>query len=110
MPQVSSQVIGWVALFAFQVWLGCWLSDPFTQSMYWSSDNFTTVFIVECMVSFLVSVLANEDLLKSVLEYSELMISAWKKDHPSDTEDDTVVRLSSEDKVEGLATVPRVSR
>ena len=110
MPQVSSQVIGWVALFAFQVWSGDWLGDPFIQLMYWLGDHFTINFAVECMVSFLISVLADEDLLKLVLECSELMISAWKKDHPSDTEDDTVVGLSSEDKTEGLAAAPGVSR
>ena len=110
MLQVSGQVIGQVALFAFQVWSGDWLSDPFTQSMYWSSDNFTTVFIVKCMVSFLVSVLADGDLLRLVLECLELMILAWKRDHPSNTKDDTVDRLSSEDKVEGLATIPGVAR
>ena len=109
-PQVSSQVTVWVALFAFQVWSGDWLSDLFTQSMYWLSDNFTTAFMVECMVSFLISVLADEDLLKSLLECSELMISAWKRDHPSNAEDDTVVRLSSKDEAEGLATAPGVAR
>ena len=62
------------------------------------------------MVSFLISVLANEDLLKSVLECLALMVSSWKKDHPSDTEDDITVGLSSKDEAEGLATAPRVAR
>ena len=110
MLQVSSQLIGQVVLFAFQVWSGDQSGDPFKQSMYWSGDHFTNNFAVKCMVSFLVSVLTNEDLLKSVLECSELMISAWKKDHPSDTKDDTVVWLSSEDEAEDLAATLRVSR
>ena len=78
--------------------------------MYWLSDNFNIIFIVECMVSFLISVLADEDLLKSVLECSELLASSWKRYHPSDTEDEELVGLSSEDEVEGLATQPRVAR
>ena len=109
-PQMSSQVIGWVAHFAFQVWSGDWSGVLFIQSMYWSGDDFTTNFAVECMVLFLVSILANEDLLKSVLECLELMILAWKRDHPSNTEDDTVVRLSSKDEVQGLATIPEMAR
>ena len=101
---------GQVAYFVFQVWLGGWSSVPFTQSMYWSSYNFNIIFIVKCMVSFLISVLADEDLLKSVLECLALLVSMWKRDHPCDTEDDELVRLSSEDEVEGLATQPGVAR
>ena len=62
------------------------------------------------MVSFLFSVLVDEDLLKSVLEYSNLVLSSWKRDHPSNTEDGVLVRLSSEDEAESLATQPRVAR
>ena len=64
----------------------------------------------QCVFFFLISVLADEDLLKSVLECSELMVSRWKVDHPSDTEEDITVRLSSEDEVEGLAASPGVAR
>ena len=78
--------------------------------MYWLSDPFTTVFMDECMVSFLVSVLADEELLKSVLECLALMVSSWKKDHPFDTEDDITFGLSSKDEAEVLATAPRVAR
>ena len=101
---------GQVTYFAFQVWSGDWSGVPFTQSMYWLGDNFTTIFAVECMVSFLASVLADEDLLKSVLECLDLVVSSWKRDHPSDTKDNVLVGLSSEDKAEGLATQPGVAR
>ena len=59
---------------------------------------------------FLVSVLANSDLLKSVLECSELVTSLWKCGHPSDTEEDPVVGLSSEDEAAGLEPESRVAR
>ena len=62
------------------------------------------------MVSFLISVLADEDLLKLVLECLDRVVLTWKRDHPSNTEEDTLVGLSSEDEVEGLATEPRVAR
>ena len=108
---VSSQVSGQVAYFAFQIWSGGnWSGVPFTQSMYWLGDHFTTNFAVECMASFLISVLADEDLLKSVLECSDLVVSTWKRDHPSNTKGDVLVVLSSEDEAEGLATEPWVAR
>ena len=50
----------------------------------------------------LFSVLADHDNLKSVLECSQLMRSKWKHDHPSDTEDETLVGLTSEDETEGM--------
>ena len=62
------------------------------------------------MFLFVVSVLANEDLLKSVLECSALQVSHWKVDHPSDTEEDVTVGLSSKDEAEGLEPIPRVAR
>ena len=62
------------------------------------------------MFLFVISVLADEDLLRSVLEYSTLQISHWKVDHPSDTEEEAVVGLSSEDEVEGLEPTPGVAR
>ena len=49
-------------------------------------------------------------LLKSVLECSMLKVSRWKVDHNSDTEDNGVVELSSEDEAEGLPATPRVAR
>ena len=65
--------------------------------------------MVKCMVSCLVSVLADEDLLKSVLECSELL-QLWKRDHPSDTEDEGLVGLSGEDEAEGPAIQSGVAR
>ena len=62
------------------------------------------------MVSFLISVLVDEDLLNLVLECSDLVVSLWKRDHPSDTEDDVLVGLSSKDEAEGLTTQPGVAR
>ena len=64
----------------------------------------------QCVFLFLVSFLANEDLLKSVLECSELIVLRWKVDHPSDTEEDITVGLSSEDEAEGLAASPGIAR
>ena len=56
------------------------------------------------------TVLADVNLLKSVLECSILKVSRWKVEHPSDTEDETLVGLSSEDEAEGLDAIPRVAR
>ena len=57
-----------------------------------------------------VSVLADQDLLKSVLECSALMVSCWKVEHPLDIEDNITIRLSSEDEAVGLDAAPRVAR
>ena len=62
------------------------------------------------MFLFVISALADEDLLKSVLECSALQVSHWKVDHPSDTEEDVTVGLSSENEAEGLEPTPRVAR
>ena len=56
------------------------------------------------------TVLADAYLLKAVLECSILKVSKWKVEHPSDTEDETLVGLSSEDEAEDLAVIPRVAR
>ena len=69
--------------------------------------------LTECLrilLHFLISVLADSDLLKMVLECSELVNSLWKPGHPSDTEEDPAVGLSSEDEVAGLEPEPRVAR
>ena len=50
--------------------------------------------------------IADVDLMKSVLEMSRLLTSPYKVEHPSDTEDRLDVRLSSEDEVEGLPADP----
>ena len=39
-----------------------------------------------------------------------LKVSRWKVEHPSDTEDETMVGLSSEDEAEGLEAIPGVAR
>ena len=49
------------------------------------------------MVLCLISVLADDDLLKPILECSALLPSLWMRDHPSDTEDEAAVGLLSED-------------
>ena len=56
------------------------------------------------------TVLADVNLVKSVLECSLLKVSRWKVEHPSDTEDETLVGLSSEDEAEGLDAIPGVAR
>ena len=63
-----------------------------------------------CLAFSLISVLADRDLLKSVLECSELVAPLWKCGHPSDTEEDPAVRLSSEDEAAGLEPEPGVAR
>ena len=50
--------------------------------------------------------IADVDLMKSVLEMSRLLTSPYKAEHPSDTEDRLDVGLSSEDEVEGLPADP----
>ena len=45
-----------------------------------------------------------------MLECSELVTSLWKHGHPSDTEEDPAVGLSSEDEAAGLEPEPRVAR
>ena len=45
-----------------------------------------------------------------MLECSELVTSLWKHGHPSDTEEDPAVDLSSEDEAAGLAPDPGVAR
>ena len=45
-----------------------------------------------------------------MLECSALQVSHWKVDHPSDTEEEVVVGLSSEDEAEGLEPTPWVAR
>ena len=54
--------------------------------------------------------MAGADLLKSVLECCDLVVSRWKTEHLSDTKDDNLVGLSSEDEAEGLAPTHGVAR
>ena len=53
---------------------------------------------------------AGRDLLKLVWECTELKASRWKILHPSDTEDEPNVGLSSEDEAEGMEVTPGVAR
>ena len=53
---------------------------------------------------------ADANLLKMVWECSGLMVSRWKIQHPSDTEDEQAVGLTSEDKAESLEAAPGVAR
>ena len=53
---------------------------------------------------------ADQDLLKSVWECTELKASPWKILHPSDTEDEPNVGISSEDEAEGMEAAPGVAR
>ena len=50
------------------------------------------------------------DLLKSVWECSEMKVSQWKILHPSDTEDEQNVGISSKDEAEDLEAAPGVAR
>ena len=56
------------------------------------------------------SVKADSNLLKMVWECSDLKVSQWKIQHPSDTEDEHTVGLTSEDEAEGLEAAPGVTR
>ena len=53
---------------------------------------------------------ADRDLLKSIWECSEMKVSRWKILHPSDTEDEQNVGISSEDEAEGFEAAPGVAR
>ena len=53
---------------------------------------------------------ADRNLLKSVWECSDIKLSRWKILHPSDTEDERNVGISSEDKAEGLEDAAGVAR
>ena len=48
--------------------------------------------------------------MKSVWECTELKASCWKILHPSDTEDEPNVGISSEDEAEGMEAAPGVAR
>ena len=54
------------------------------------SDNFIIILPIKCMVSFLISVLADVDLLKSVLNCLDLVVLSWKRDHPFNTKDGVI--------------------
>ena len=55
---------------------------------------------------FVISVKADEDLHKYMLEHSSLGQTLWKHKFPQDMEDKGKVRLSSEDEAEGMPLVP----
>ena len=56
------------------------------------------------------SVKADSKLLKMVWECSDLKVSWWKILHPSNTEDECTIGLTSEDEAEGLEAAPGVTR
>ena len=56
------------------------------------------------------SVKADSNLLKTVWECSDLKVSQWKIQHPSNTEDEHTIGLTSEDEAEGLEAAPGVTR
>ena len=58
--------------------------------------------VISCIV---ISVKADEDLNKYVLECSGLGQMLWKHKFPQDTEDEGKVRLSSKDEAEGMPLV-----
>ena len=110
MQQVSSHLTGYVTCFAFQVWSSDWLQCPPKQLHYGLHCSFDIILVVVYMVSCLISVLADDDLLKSIFECSAMLPSLWMRDRPSDTEDKAAVGLLSEDEAEGLETQPGVAR
>ena len=57
------------------------------------------------LVAFLISVIADADVMKSVLETSRLLTLPYKAEHPSNTEDGHEVGLTSE----GLPAGPGVA-
>ena len=58
---------------------------------------------------FSISVVADADNVKDMLEVSGLMITWWKEAHPSDTEDEVNMGLTSEDEVEGMDQQPGIA-
>ena len=84
---------------------GGWASIACTMWLsYWSHCNCTCVSSSHLAGHFSISVIADADLMKSVLETSRLLTSLYKAEHPSDTEDRLNVGLSSKDEAEGLLT------
>ena len=86
MVTVIGHIPGHIAYLALFVW-----------STYWSLS---------------ISVVADTDNIKDVLEVIEvsgLMVIWWKQAHPSDTEDEANVSLTSKDKVEEREHQPGVA-
>ena len=89
----AGHLAGHIALFISENWLHCW--SP-------------------CMVDLLVtllciSVCADEDLEKYVLETSKLCCTMFKLKCPADTEDEALVGISSEDEAEDLDLDPAIT-
>ena len=59
---------------------------------------------------FSISVVTDADNIKNVLEVLELMVTWWEDAHPSNTEDEVNVGLTSEDEAEGMDRQPGVAR
>ena len=77
------------------------MSDQFIIAGLNGCLNEVTCCLSQECFCFLILVIADSSLLKSVLECSRLMASNWKDQHPSDTEDEVAVGLSSEDECRG---------
>ena len=76
------------------------------------TNSFSIVNMNDCLNDqhAVFSVKADSNLLKMVWECSNLKVSQWKIQHPSDTEDKHTIGLTSEDEAEGLEAAPRVAR
>ena len=77
-------------------------------------DVLVTLIIFALMSGWLsscssLSVMADEDNVKDVLLTSPLIVSWYRVEHPSDTEDKGDVGLSSEDEAEGLGPEAEVA-
>ena len=95
---------GHVALFTGRVALFYWLHCCIYWSHCWSP----------CMVNLLVTLLcisvhADEDLEKYVLETSKLCCTMFKLKCPADTEDEALVGISSEDEAEDMDLDPAIT-
>ena len=76
------------------------------------TNSFCIVNVNDCLNDqhTVFSVKADDNLLKSVWECSSLKVSRWKVQHPSDTEDEQAVGLTSKDEAESLEAAPGVAR
>ena len=79
------------------LWVNDWMLN-------WMTKSFSIVNMNDCLnyQHAVFSVKVDSNLLKSVWECSDLKVSQWKIQHPSDTEDDQTIGLTSEDEAEGL--------
>ena len=112
LPCIYEWVIEWVTYWVnkfilHQRWQ--WVNDQMSE---WMNETFCLQNMNEYVNEWLAvfSVLADASLLKSVLECSVLEVSRWKVEHLTDTKDDVMVGLTSEDEAEGLPTTLGIAR